>query len=91
MRFIKVVGILVLIAVVCRTALILLLGRPPSASLGLGVTDAAGGGLMIFGLSTIAAGIAAFVTRDRGDTYPGLTTGVIVALVVTALMFLNGG
>lgn len=91
MRFIKVLGILVLVAVACRAVLILLLGHPPGIAIGRFVSDAAGGGLLIFAVSAVAAGIAAYFTRARVEEYPGLTAGVVVALIVTGLMYVSGG
>ncbi len=91
MALAKVLGILVLVAVACRAVLILLLGHPPGISFGGVLSLAAGGGLLIFAASAIAAGIATYMTRGTHTEYPGFTTGLIVALVTTVLMYLTGG
>jgi hypothetical protein len=45
---------------------------------------------LIFAASAIAAGIAAYMTRGKYTEYPGLSTGLIVALATTVLMYLTG-
>ena len=86
----KVLGILVLVAVACRAILILLLGHPPGISFGGVLSLAAGGGLLIFAASAIAAGIAAYLTQSESAEYPGLTSGLIVAIAVAVIMYLAG-
>jgi hypothetical protein len=90
MPLVKVLGVLVLVAVACRAVLILLLGHPPGISFGGVLSLAAGGGLLIFAASAIAAGIAAYMARGEHTEYPGVTTGVIVALATTVLMYFTG-
>jgi len=90
MRFIKVAAILVCVAVACRAVLVVLLGRPPGVPGGSGVAEIAGGGLLIFALSAVAAGIAAYFTADRGDHLPGLKAGVVAAAAATVLIYIYG-
>lgn len=90
MRFAKVAALLALIAVACRALLILLLGRPPGIPAGRGIAEIAGGGLLIFGFSVVAAGIAAYIARDQQDDLPGLKAGAIAALAASVLIFLIG-
>jgi len=87
MRFIKVMALLALVAVLCRTMLILFLGRPPGIPSGRGISEIAGGGLLIFALSVVAAGIAAYIARDREDDLPGFKAGVIAALAAGVLIY----
>ncbi len=87
MRFIKVMALLAFVAVVSRTVLILFLGRAPGIPAGRGVSEIAGGGLFIFALSVIAAGIAAYISRDREGELPGFKAGVIGALAAAALIY----
>ena len=91
MRFMKVLGLLALVAAGCRSLLLFLADHPPAATIGRYVGEIVGGGLFIFVVAAIGAGIAAFVTRGRGEDFPGLPTGFVIALTLTALVYLNGG
>jgi hypothetical protein len=91
MRFLKVLGLLLVIAAVCRLALFVIVGHPSTATGGRYWGEIVGGALLIFVVAAIGAGIAAIFARGRGYDFPGLQTGFIVALALTAMVFFNGG
>lgn len=91
MRFLKVLGLLAIVAAGCRSLLWFIQDHPPAPTIGRYVGEIVGGALFIFLAAAIAAGIAAFVTRGRGDDFPGLPFGFVVALVLTAAAYANGG
>lgn len=90
MRFLRVLGLLLLVAAVCRLALFVIVGHPSGSTGGRYWGEVLGGALMIFAVAAIGAGIAALITRGRGYDFPGLQTGFIVALALTAMVFVNG-
>lgn len=91
MRFVKVLGLLVLVAAACRLALLVIVGHPSGSTGGRYWGEVFGGALMIFVIAAIGAGIAALVTRGRGYDFPGFQTGFVVALAFTAMALVNGG
>lgn len=89
MRFLKVLGLLAIVAVVCRVVLFLIAGHQSVSIGGRYAGEIVGGALVIFLAAGLAAGIAAFVTRGRGDDFPGLSFGLVAALVLTAAAYAN--
>lgn len=90
MRFLKVLGILLIVAAVCRLALFVIVGHPSGSTGGRYWGEVFGGALMIFAVAAIGAGIAALITRGRGYDFPGLQTGFVIALLFTAMSFMGG-
>jgi hypothetical protein len=90
MPFIKVAAVLAFVAIICRAVLIVLTGQTPGIPFGRGVAEIAGGGILIFALSAIAAGVAAYFAPDQKDEFPGLKIGVVAALAATGLLYLLG-
>jgi hypothetical protein len=91
MRFLKVLGLLAIVAAGCRSLLWFIQDQPQAPTVGRYVGELVGGALFIFLAAAIAAGVAAFVTRGRGEDFPGLAAGFVVALAVSALALANGG
>lgn len=89
MKFVRVLGILLIVAVGCRWLLVLIAGHPPGPSAGRYLGEIVGGGLFIFLTAAIGAGVAAYVTRGRGDDFPGLQTGLAVALAFSLMLYVN--
>ncbi len=89
MRFLKVLGLLLIVAAACRGLLLVVAGHASASTGGRYVGEIVGGGLAIFVVAAIGAGIAALVTRNRGYDFPGLSTGFVVALGVSALVYLG--
>ena len=91
MRMLKVIGLLALIAGAGEFALLLVGGPQNPAIPGYRyaadrqVGEEIGRWLGIFLVAAIGAGITAFVTRKREHPYPGLMTGIVLALVLVAL------
>ena len=90
MRFVKVAAVLACVAVACRAVLVVLMGRPPGVPLGRGVAEIAGGGLLIFALSVVAAAVAAYFAAGREEDLPGLKTGVIAAVAASVVLYFAG-
>jgi cytochrome b561 len=91
MRFLKVLGILLIVAAACRLVLFLLTGHGSLATGGRYAGELVGGVLFIFAVAAIAAGIAALISRGRGYDFPGLQTGFVAALAITAMAYAGGG
>ncbi len=95
MRFLKVLGLLALIAAACTAFVALVAGpighdlRGHPYALPAMIGREIGGWITIFAVAAIGAGIAAFATRKRGNPYPGLATGTALALIVTVMSWLG--
>lgn len=83
MRFLKTLGLLLIVAAVCRLALFLVVG-PAFAGSGNRYGSEVAGALLIYMVAGVGAGIAALITRERDDDFPGLQTGLLTALIFTA-------
>lgn len=90
MRFLKVLGLLFVVAAACRLALLVIVGHPSGSTGGRYWGEVFGGMLLIFVIAATGAGIGALISRGRGYDFPGLQTGFIVALALTAAVFVNG-
>lgn len=91
MRFAYVLGLLAIVSAGCRSLIWFFTDHPPAPTLARDIGELVGGAIMIFVVSAIAAGIAAFVTRGRGEDFPGLSTGFVVALGFSAIVLMGGG
>lgn len=87
-RFLKMLGLLLIFAAVCRLALFLVVGHSSTGTNNRYLSEIVGT-LLIYVVAGIGAGIAALITRERYNDFPGLYTGLLTALVFTTMLYVN--
>lgn len=90
MRFLKVLGLLLIIAAVCRLSLLLVATQGSLAISARHAGQALGGALFIFGGAAITVGVSAFKARAHREDYPGLAAGFVVAVIMTVMAYAGG-